>query len=130
MTYGSVQVLDLSVIANEGLFAGFDAACFNEVRPTVTECREALFNLVFLYGVTQSALNSFMAQGSHAWATARATIQHLLAAGEPTLRDNEPLKSKALIPLHNVRPEVVYSRVLVGTHEPSGSHWPINALSR
>lgn len=44
-----------------------------------------------------------MAQGSHAWALARATIQKLLSADEPTLRDNEALKSKALIPMHNVR---------------------------
>uniref|UniRef100_K3WMZ7 Fumarylacetoacetase n=1 Tax=Globisporangium ultimum (strain ATCC 200006 / CBS 805.95 / DAOM BR144) TaxID=431595 RepID=K3WMZ7_GLOUD len=72
-------VLDLSVVANEGLFEGFDAACFNE-----------------------SSLNSFMAQGHHAWALARATIQKLLSADEPTIRDNEVLKAKALISSQNV----------------------------
>ncbi|TMW67064.1 hypothetical protein Poli38472_012180 [Pythium oligandrum] len=72
-------VLDLSVIATEGLFEGFDAGCFNE-----------------------PALNSFMAQGSKAWATARATIQKLLSADVPTLRDNAELRQKALIPMQNV----------------------------
>ncbi|KAJ0399214.1 hypothetical protein P43SY_001880 [Pythium insidiosum] len=72
-------VLDLSVIAAEGLFEGFDAACFDE-----------------------PALNAFMEQGSKAWATARATIQKLLSADVPTLRDNEELKKKALIPMQNV----------------------------
>lgn len=51
----------------------------------------------------QGGLNSFMAQGSHAWALARATVQKLLSADEPTLRDNEPLKTKALIPMQSVR---------------------------
>ncbi|DAZ92571.1 TPA: hypothetical protein N0F65_012801 [Lagenidium giganteum] len=73
------HVLDLSVIEAEGLFEGFDAACFHE-----------------------PALNNFMAQGKHAWSTARATIQKLLSADVPTLRDNEELKKKALIPMANV----------------------------
>lgn len=43
-----------------------------------------------------------MAQGKKAWATARATIQHLLDANVPTLRDNEELRKKALISMKNV----------------------------
>lgn len=43
-----------------------------------------------------------MAQGSAAWAKARATIQHLLSADVPTLRDNEELKKKALVPMADV----------------------------
>ncbi|KAF4321538.1 hypothetical protein BBO99_00009099 [Phytophthora kernoviae] len=73
-------VLDLSVVEMEGHFEGFDAACFHD--PT---------------------LNRFMAQGPKAWATTRSTIQHLLSADVPTLRDNEDAKQRALIPMENVR---------------------------
>jgi fumarylacetoacetase len=44
-----------------------------------------------------------MAQGPKAWATARATIQRLLSADVPTLRDHEALRQRALIPMKNVR---------------------------
>ncbi|KAL7678622.1 putative fumarylacetoacetase [Plasmopara halstedii] len=72
-------VLDLAAIANEGYFQGFDASCFNE-----------------------STLNKFMAQGPRAWALARATVQRLLSANEPKLRDDEVLWKRALIPAQNV----------------------------
>ncbi|POM75840.1 Fumarylacetoacetase, partial [Phytophthora palmivora] len=73
-------VLDLSVMESEGHFEGFDAACFHD-----------------------PALNRFMAQGPKAWATTRATVQRLLSADVPTLRDNEALRQRALIPMENVR---------------------------
>ncbi|KAF4143327.1 Fumarylacetoacetate (FAA) hydrolase family [Phytophthora infestans] len=73
-------VLDLSVVEMEGHFEGFHAACFHD--PT---------------------LNGFMAQGPKAWATARSTVQRLLSADESTLRDNEVLRQRALIPMKNVR---------------------------
>jgi fumarylacetoacetase len=43
-----------------------------------------------------------MAQGSKAWAIARETIQRLLSADVATLRDDEALRKKALIPLASV----------------------------
>jgi fumarylacetoacetase len=50
----------------------------------------------------QPSLNSFMAQGAKAWATARATVQRLLSADVATLRDNAELRKKALVPMSHV----------------------------
>ncbi len=47
-------------------------------------------------------LNIFMSLGHKAWAEARSTIRTLLDADEPTLRDNEPLRERVLIPRENV----------------------------
>jgi len=43
---------------------------------------------------TQPALNDFMALGRPAWKEARATVQQLLSADEPTLRDNAELRAR------------------------------------
>ncbi|KAF5742125.1 fumarylacetoacetase [Tripterygium wilfordii] len=75
-------VLDLSEIARDGLFDG----------PALkgSDC--------FL----QPNLNKFLAMGRPAWKEARATLQKLLAATEPTLRDNATLRQKALVPMEKV----------------------------
>jgi fumarylacetoacetase len=61
----AAQALDLSVLAEHGLFAGFDAACFAE-----------------------GSLNTFMGLGREAWDETRAVATRLLDAGEGELRDN------------------------------------------
>jgi len=43
-------------------------------------------------------LNEFMARGPAAWREARAGITRLLRADQPTLRDNAPLRDRALVP--------------------------------
>lgn len=43
----------------------------------------------------QPTLNAFMALGKEAWAEARATLQQLLSAEVPTLRDDAPLRARA-----------------------------------
>ncbi|PZR74767.1 MAG: fumarylacetoacetase [Chthoniobacterales bacterium] len=45
---------------------------------------------------SESALNAFLALGRPAWRKAREVIQHLLAAGTPTLRDDAALRARAL----------------------------------
>ncbi|XP_016648719.1 PREDICTED: fumarylacetoacetase [Prunus mume] len=75
-------VLDLSVIAAAGLFNGpilNNSDCFNEPN-----------------------LNKLLALGRPAWKEARATLQKLLSSTEPSLRDNESLRQKSLIPLSDV----------------------------
>ncbi|KAM1005254.1 hypothetical protein ACFX13_005391 [Malus domestica] len=75
-------VLDLSEIAAAGLFNGpilVNSDCFH-----------------------QPDLNKFLALGRPAWKEARATIQKLLSSTEPTLRDNESLRQKSLLPLSKV----------------------------
>lgn len=47
-------------------------------------------------------LNMFMSLGHKAWAEARSTIRTLLSADEPSLRDNEALRERVLIPRENV----------------------------
>jgi fumarylacetoacetase len=79
-------VLDLSVIAAAGLFNGpllSSSTCFS-----------------------QTSLNAFMALGRPAWKEARATLQKLLSADEPTLQDNAPLRAKAFFPMNEVKMEV------------------------
>ncbi|EFJ26678.1 hypothetical protein SELMODRAFT_172914 [Selaginella moellendorffii] len=80
------QVLDLSAIAAAGLFTGpllRDSDCFH-----------------------QTSLNRFMAMGRAAWKEARGTVQKLLSADEPALRDNTDLRKKAFFPLNEVKMEL------------------------
>ncbi|XP_035670137.1 fumarylacetoacetase-like [Branchiostoma floridae] len=46
----------------------------------------------------EPTLNAFMSLGSAAWKEGRATLQKLLSADEPTLRDNADLRTRALVP--------------------------------
>ncbi|XP_067136127.1 fumarylacetoacetase [Centruroides vittatus] len=45
----------------------------------------------------ETTLNSFMALGKEAWIETRATLQKLLSSNEPTLRDDQKLRSKAFV---------------------------------
>ncbi|KAI4298774.1 hypothetical protein L6164_032292 [Bauhinia variegata] len=75
-------VLDLSEIASAGLFDGpllNNSDCFH-----------------------QPNLNKFVSLGRTAWKEARATLQKLLSATEPTLRDNANLRQKSLVPTNTV----------------------------
>ena len=47
-------------------------------------------------------LNDFMGMGRSAWTDARSTISNLLSADEGTLRDDEELREKVLIPMGEV----------------------------
>ncbi|KAK4398870.1 Fumarylacetoacetase [Sesamum angolense] len=76
-------VLDLSVIASAGLFDGpylKNSDCFN-----------------------QPTLNKFLELGRPAWKEARSTLQKLLSAAEPILRDNTSLRQKAFLPTDKVQ---------------------------
>jgi fumarylacetoacetase len=72
-------VVDLSVLAEAGHFPDEYKSVFAE-----------------------GSLNAFMAKGRGAWRDARSRIQALLAADNPTLRDDEALSSKALLPISSV----------------------------
>lgn len=72
------MVLDLAVLESEGFFSG-----------PVLQGRNVF---------AQPALNAFMALGPAAWDQARSIIQELLDADNPTLRDNAPLRRRALRP--------------------------------
>ncbi|XP_024391885.1 fumarylacetoacetase [Physcomitrium patens] len=76
------SVVDLSVLSEAGLFKGpllSSSSCFS-----------------------QTSLNAFMALGRPAWKEARKTLQKLLSDGEPTLRDDHVLRSKAILPMNQV----------------------------
>ncbi|XP_057833472.1 fumarylacetoacetase isoform X1 [Cryptomeria japonica] len=69
-------------------------------------CRAGLFNGPLLKGshcFLEGTLNAFMAMGRPAWKEARATIQKLLSADDPTLRDNAELRRKALLLMNQVQ---------------------------
>lgn len=75
-------VLDLSVVSDAGLFDGQclkSSDCFHEPN-----------------------LNKFLHLGRSAWKEARETLQRLLSATEPQLRDNASLRQRALIPMNEV----------------------------
>jgi len=69
-------ILDLSVISH--LFCG-----------PVLSSQQNIFK--------KSTLNGFMSLGSASWKEARATLQGLLAAENPCLRDDQALRSKAFV---------------------------------
>jgi fumarylacetoacetase len=75
-------VLDLAVIQQKGLFDG----------PRLGQ------STVF----SQPSLNAFMALGRPAWREARTTIQQLLHAENPTLRDDPELRERALLPMSEI----------------------------
>lgn len=75
-------VLDLSELSSAGLFDGpllKNSDCF-----------------------LQPNLNKFVSLGRPAWKEARATLQKLLSANEPALRDNAALRQKTLVPMNRV----------------------------
>lgn len=74
------QVLDLSVLAKEGLITGFDTSCF-----------------------THDTLNAFMELGREVWTATRAQVTDLLSATTATLRDNAALRERALVSMAEVR---------------------------
>ncbi|CAA0817973.1 fumarylacetoacetase- putative [Striga hermonthica] len=76
-------VLDLSVVASAGLF---DGPCLKN-----SDCFK------------QPNLNKFLGLGRPAWKEARTTLQKLLSAAEPVLRDNASLMEKALVPMDKVQ---------------------------
>jgi fumarylacetoacetase len=64
-----------------------------------------LLDLPALHGrpvLSKASLNTFMAQGRTVWREARAAISRLLRHTEPTLRDNAPLRERALVPMTKV----------------------------
>ncbi len=75
-------VLDLAVLANHGYFKEL-----NLPGPNV-------------FG--ERYLNAFMAAGRDVWLPVRERISQLLRANNPELRDNQDLRSKALLPIKSV----------------------------
>ncbi|MFL5142559.1 MAG: fumarylacetoacetase, partial [Microvirga sp.] len=51
---------------------------------------------------SQGSLNGFMALGPKVWSKTRARISELLRHDNPELRDNEDLRSLALVPMADV----------------------------
>lgn len=79
-------VLDLAAVSRAGLFTG----------PYLSSTHSATD------AFSDTTLNEFMALGRPAWREARATLQELLGADNPTLRDNETLRRQALFPVDEV----------------------------
>jgi len=75
------QILDLAVLEREGLVAAGDA--------------KGVF--------AHAAINPFMALGPKVWSQTRARISALLRHDNPELRDNGPLRAKALVPRRDAR---------------------------
>jgi fumarylacetoacetase len=74
-------VLDLAVLENGGLI---------DLSPA--------------FGIfAQGSINAFMALGPQVWSKTRARISELLRHDNPQLRDNKELRSRALVPMADVR---------------------------
>lgn len=76
-------IVDLLVLDEEGLFTG----------------SELSDQMAF----QDSSLNYFMSLGKTAWTEARNTLQDLLSADNPTLRDNELLRDRVFYPQKDVQ---------------------------
>ncbi len=64
---------------------------------------EGLLNNAHLHGVfNQPTLNAYMALQPIMWNATRASVQRLLRDDNPTLRDNESLRQRALVPMDDV----------------------------
>ncbi|KAK0045630.1 fumarylacetoacetase [Biomphalaria pfeifferi] len=55
------------------------------------------------YVFEQPTLNAFMGLGRAAWSEARATLQKILSASEPVLRDDSDLRSRAFTAQEQVK---------------------------
>ena len=67
-----------------------------------------------------------MSAGKATWDAARERIMQLLSAEEPTLRDNEALRAKALIPQADVRYVIVLNvllTIITGGNEVTCFDW-------
>jgi fumarylacetoacetase len=74
-------VLDLAVLENEGLV---------DLSPA--------------FGIfAQGSINAFMALGPQIWSKTRARISEVLRHDNPQLRDNKELRSRALMPMADVK---------------------------
>jgi fumarylacetoacetase len=61
---------------------------------------EGLLDLAAAQGVfAQASINAFMALGPKVWSQTRARISELLRHDNPELRDNAPLRARALVPM-------------------------------
>ncbi|CDW55343.1 Fumarylacetoacetase [Trichuris trichiura] len=76
------QILDVSKVAQ--FFVG----------PELSRWRSTL---------TKPTLNEFLALGPAAWKEARSTLQRLLSKNESAIRDNDALRSSALVPQEKAR---------------------------
>ncbi|WP_407177988.1 fumarylacetoacetase [Bradyrhizobium sp. STM 3562] len=66
--------------------------------------KEGLLDLSPAFGVfAQGSINAFMALGPKVWSTTRARISELLRHDNPQLRDNKDLRSRALVPMTEVK---------------------------
>jgi len=72
-------VVDLQALHEAGVFSGFDSSCFAE-----------------------GTLNKFMTLGKNAWSSARFTLQKVLSADDPTIKENEELRQNVLVPISEV----------------------------
>ncbi|KAG0006795.1 hypothetical protein BGZ65_003537 [Modicella reniformis] len=79
------HAVDLSVLAEAGLFS--DVQGLDKHLNVFSEC----------------FLNEFMSLSKPVWTATRKHIQKLLSASEATLRDNEALRQKAILPISSVK---------------------------
>jgi fumarylacetoacetase len=75
------SILDLAVIEREGLI---DLAPARDV-------------------FAHASINAFMALGPNVWSATRARISEILRHDNPQLRDNKPLRDRALVPITQAR---------------------------
>jgi len=91
-------VLDLSIVWDRFL-------CNMPVRSEERLSFMEGLGISFLTGAPifhQASLNDFLALGRPAWNVSRTVISGLLAADEPSLRDDAALRSQALVPIDDV----------------------------
>ena len=88
------QIVDLSALEEAGLFRAVEAAVLSgtsqNLPPGTVPVRLGPASTVF----SQDSLNRFLELGRPAWKQLRETLQHLLSAETPTLRDDPKLRER------------------------------------
>ena len=93
--------MQLDVGRHEFIAKTLDCQIFQNPQLLFPNLQFIFFNFVS-FNPLKRTLNSFMSLGRAAWSEARQTLRALLSADNPTLRDDQSLRSEAIISMADV----------------------------
>jgi fumarylacetoacetase len=99
-----IQNLPYGVFSARGLAPRIGVAIGEYILDLAVLEGEGLIDLAPAHDVfSQGSINAFMALGPNVWSNTRAWISELLRHDNPHLRDNKPLRSRALVPMREAK---------------------------
>ena len=95
------MIMQLDVGRHKFIAKALDCQIFQNPQLLFPNLQFIFFNFVS-FNPLKTTLNSFMSLGRAAWSEARQTLRALLSADNPTLRDDQSLRSEAIISMADV----------------------------